>query len=100
MEPSTRVRYFVRNHSNQPLEVHLPGGVLVVSPYAEGEIGERDLECAQLKVFRQQRLVSVREQAEPDTGPAEAAGEGNEAETPVTGKPAGAKRRGTGKKEA
>ncbi len=100
MEPSPRVRYFVRNHSNQPLELHLPGAVLVVSPYQEAEIREPDLECAQLKVFRKQRLVSVREQEDPgETSPAEAAGAGTDAETPVTGKPAGGKRRGTGKKE-
>jgi hypothetical protein len=90
----------VRNHQNQPLELHLPGGVLIVSPHEEQQIGEADLENAQLRVFRKQRLVSVREEADPgDTDPAVAAGEGNDAETPVTGKPAGGKRRGTGKKE-
>ena len=78
MEPSKRVRYFVRNHQNQPLELHLPGGVLVVSPNEEAEIREADLEHGQLRVFRKQRLVSVREEAEAaDTEPAEA-GRGGE----------------------
>ncbi len=100
MEPSKRVRYFVRNHQNQPLELHLPGGVMVVSPNEEAEIREADLEHGQLRVFRKQRLVSVREEAQAaDTEPAEAGGAGKDAATPVTGKAGGGKRRGAGKKE-
>jgi len=100
LEPSKRVRYFVRNHQNQPLELHFPGGVLVVSPHAEAEIREADLEHGQLKVFRKQRLVSVREEAEAaDIQPADAAGAEKDATTPVTGKAGGGKRRGAGKKE-
>jgi hypothetical protein len=100
VEPSKRVRYFVRNHQNQPLELHLAGGVVVVGPYREEPIGEGDLENAQLKVFRKKRLVSVREEADSeDAEPAEAAGEGSDTVTPVTEKSGGVKRRGTSKKE-
>lgn len=99
MEPSKRVRYFVRNHQNQPLELHLPGGVLVVSPNEEAEIREADLEHGQLKFFRKQRLVSVREEGQAgDTEPADGAEPGKET-TPVTEKAGGGKRRGASKKE-
>jgi hypothetical protein len=98
MEPSKHVRYFVTNHQNQPLELHLSGGVVVVHSRQEKEIREGDLNNAQLKVFRKQLLVSVREAAETaEQATAETAVEGPSEEASPTEKPDGVKRRGTKK---
>lgn len=100
MEPSKHVRYFVRNHQNQPLELHLSDRVVVVHSLEEKEIREGDLQSAQLKVFRKQRLISVREAAEPvEQAPEQPAVEGSSEEASPTEKPDGVKRRGTSKKE-
>jgi hypothetical protein len=100
VEPSKHVRYFVTNHQNQPLELHLSGSVVVLPSRQEKEISEGDLKNAQLKVFRKQLLVSVREAAEPaEQAPEEAAAEESSEEVSPTERPGGVKRRGTSKKE-
>jgi hypothetical protein len=101
VELPKRVRYFVMNHRSQPLELHLSGGVVVLDSHQEKEIRETDLESAQLRVFRKQRLVSVREVADPvaHVEPAKPAEPERSAAATPTEKPEGVKRRGTGKKE-
>jgi hypothetical protein len=80
MSDATRVRYFVRNHQSQPVELHLVTGVLWLGPRGEGEIQRGDLEAPQLTVLRRNRLVSVREVAEtlsqtaPEAAPGKPAG--------------------------
>jgi hypothetical protein len=61
MSDETRVRYFVRNHQNQPVELHLVTSVVSLGPRGEGEVQAGDLEAPQLKVLRRNRLVTVRE---------------------------------------
>ena len=74
MSEETRVRYFVRNHQNQPVELHLVTGVVSLGPRGEGEVQGDDLEAPQLKVLRRHRLVTVREviealsKAAPESG--------------------------------
>lgn len=64
------VHHFVRNHQNQPLELHLSTGVLVLGPRAEAELQEIDLAAPQLKVLRRNRLVTTREVIETLPQPA------------------------------
>jgi len=59
-----RVHYFVRNHQNQPLELHLATGLIVLGPRGEGEVHELDLATPQLKVLQRNRLVTTREAIE------------------------------------
>ena len=61
MSEEKRVRYFVRNHQNQPLELHLATGLIVLGPRGEGEVHELDLATPQLKVLQRKRLVTTRE---------------------------------------
>lgn len=70
MSEGKRVRYFVTNHQNQPLELYLPGGQIVLGPRADAEIQQSDLAAAQLAVLRRNRVLTTREVeeavAEPD----------------------------------
>jgi hypothetical protein len=59
-----QVRYFIRNQQNQPLELYLSTGVLVLGPRAEAEVASADLTLSQVKVFLKQRLVTTREAVE------------------------------------
>ena len=61
MSDGKRVRCFVTNHQNQPLELYLPGGQIVLGPRAEAEVQQSDLAAAQLEVLRQNRLLTTRE---------------------------------------
>jgi hypothetical protein len=65
------VRHFVTNHRNQPVELHLPSGVIVLGPREEVEIQEVDLATPQLEVLRQNRLITTRAVVEtpPVTAP-------------------------------
>jgi hypothetical protein len=66
-----RIRYFVRNQQNQPVELHLSSGLIVLGPREEAEVGQAALSEPQMKVFQKQRLVTAREALEPVAGPAE-----------------------------
>lgn len=63
MSEEKRVRYFVRNQQNQPVELHLRGGVKVLGPREEAEVGGEALSEPQMKVFQKLRLVTARQEA-------------------------------------
>jgi hypothetical protein len=89
MSEGKRVRYFVTNHQNQPLELYLPGGQIVLGPRAEAEVRQSDLAAAQLGVLRRKRLLTTREVEEGVEEPAVA----NSPEDAGTPKPARSKGR-------
>src|ERR1041385_8669974 len=72
-----RTRCLLTNHENQPLELHLPDGVLVIGPRAEHEIGEADLATPQVRALARARIVTSRMVA-----PAAARAETPKAEAP------------------
>jgi len=59
-----RIHYFVTNQCNQPLELHLKTGVVVLNALSEAEVQEVDLATPQLRVLRQNRLITTRELVE------------------------------------
>lgn len=61
MNGQKRIRYFVTNQRNQPLELHLKTGVIVLNALGEAEVQEVDLAAPQLRVLRQNRLITTRE---------------------------------------
>ena len=80
MSEENRARYFVRNHQNQPVELHLATGLVVLGPREEGEVHELDLATPQLKVLQRKRLVTTREVVEtrpPAAPPGEPDDQGN-----------------------
>jgi hypothetical protein len=77
-----QVRYFIRNQQNQPLELHLSSGVLVLGPRQEAEVGPADLTLPQVKVFLKQRLVTTREAIEENKEAEEAGAYGGGAQVP------------------
>ncbi len=78
MGEEERIRYFVTNHQNQPVELHLATGVLVLGPHQQAEVRADDLAAPQLAVLRQQRLLMTRTSVEPlpDVPPAGLTDEG------------------------
>lgn len=64
MSEETRVRYVVTNHQDQPVELHLATGVIVLEPRGEAEVQEADLDTPQLQVLRLNRLITTRQVVE------------------------------------
>jgi hypothetical protein len=60
-----RIRYFVRNQQNQPVELHFSSGLVVLGPRQELEIGAPNLGEPQFKELCRRRLLTTREVAEP-----------------------------------
>ena len=60
MSDEKRNRYLLTNHQNQPLELHLPSGVVVIGPRGEREILEADLAVPQVRVLARTRTISFR----------------------------------------
>ena len=71
MGEEQRVRYYVTNQQNQPLELHLATRVIVLGAGEEAEVREDELSTPQLGALRQNRLITTREAA--DEAPAGAA---------------------------
>ena len=67
-------RYFVTNHQNQPLELHLATRLIVLGAGEEVEVQQEELSAPQLGVLRQNRLITTRASADdaPADAPAEA----------------------------
>jgi hypothetical protein len=55
-----RSRYFITNHQNQPLELHLATGVIVLGAREEVEVRKEDLAAPQLGTLRHNRLITTR----------------------------------------
>jgi hypothetical protein len=81
MGEETHVRYFVTNHQNQPLELHLTTGLVVLGPGEETAVEKSALRSPQVEVLRRNRLIAIREAVEvldpasraeesPETAPA------------------------------
>jgi hypothetical protein len=73
-----KVRHIVTNHQNQPVELHLPSGLLVLPPRGRSELSETDLAAPQLRVLRASGLITTHEvspaaKAEGDAEPLPAA---------------------------
>jgi hypothetical protein len=60
----THVRYIVTNHQDQPVELHLVTGVIVLGPREEAEVQEVDLGTPQLQVLQLNRLITTRQVVE------------------------------------
>lgn len=74
MSEEKRSRYFVTNHQNQPVELHLATGVMVLGFMEEAEVQEDDLAIPQLRVLQANRLIAVTTHAPVET-PSEALSE-------------------------
>jgi len=57
------VRHIVTNHQNQPIELHLPSGLLVLPPRGRADVSETDFLAPQLQVLRASRLITTHEVA-------------------------------------
>lgn len=55
-----RVRCFVTNQQDQPIELYLASGVVVLAPRGEAELKEIDLAAPQLEALRRCRLITTR----------------------------------------
>ncbi|HEX8150640.1 MAG TPA: hypothetical protein VF591_25875 [Pyrinomonadaceae bacterium] len=64
MGEEQRVRYYVTNQQNQPLELHLAERVIVLGAGEEAEVREDELSTPQLGALRQNRLITTREAAD------------------------------------
>ena len=64
MSEETHVRYIVTNHQDQPVELHLATGVIVLGPRGEAEVQEVDLGTPQLQVLQLNRLITTRQVVE------------------------------------
>lgn len=70
MSDAEKGRYVVVNHQNQPVELYLPSGLIVLPPRGQAELAEADLAAPQLRVLCASRVVTTREAApaEPQPG--------------------------------
>jgi hypothetical protein len=59
-----KVRHIVTNQQNQPVELHLPSGLIVLPPRGRTELSETDLSAPQLQVLRASRLIALHEVAQ------------------------------------
>lgn len=73
--------YIVLNQRDQPVELHLAGGVVVVPPRGQVELSADDVTSPQLQALMQRRVFVVR-LAPPPTEP-EAETPSADAETPA-----------------
>jgi hypothetical protein len=60
-----QLRYIVTNHQNQPVELHLPSGLVVLPPRGRATLTAADLAARQLQVLTASRLVGLHEEAVP-----------------------------------
>jgi hypothetical protein len=67
-----KVPHLVTNHQNQPVELYLPSGLVVLPPRGQAVASEADLAAPQLRVLRSRRLITTHEVA-PAVKPAAAA---------------------------
>ena len=72
MSETEEVRHIVINQTNQPVELHLPSGLIVLAPRGRAEVSESDLSAPQLQELRRSRLVE-HERAAAKPGGEEAA---------------------------
>jgi hypothetical protein len=63
-------KYRITNLRAQPLELHLPGRVLVLEPRGQAEVGEGEVTVPQLAHLARRRLVSVRRESAAPATPA------------------------------
>jgi hypothetical protein len=49
------------NYRNQPVELHLPGGLIVLPPRGRATLAQADLASPQLRVLEASRVIGVRE---------------------------------------
>jgi hypothetical protein len=94
MSDRESIRHFAMNHQNQPLELHLRTGLVVLGPRQEAEIDEADLETPQLEVLQKSRLLTMREVRLEQAGVEADATNASEESSGTVGK-----RRSTSKKE-
>lgn len=100
MSQDDPVRHIVRNNQNQPVELHLPSGVLVLLPRETAELSEDDLAAPQLRALQRGRRITLQRSTEPPpvTGPPStpeaSSGHGDTAQT-SSGATARTRRRGT-----
>ncbi len=73
-------RYCITNQRAQPLELHLPGRVLIVGPHAQAELSAAELAEPQLQHLRRRRLLHVSPLAPPVAPPPVAPPSGGETE--------------------
>jgi hypothetical protein len=60
-----QLRHIVTNHQNQPVELHLPSGLVVLPPRGRATIMAADLAARQLQVLMASRLVGLHEEVVP-----------------------------------
>ena len=65
MSQDDPVRHIVRNNQNQPVELHLPSGVLVLLPRETAELSEDDLAAPQLRALQRGRRITLQRSTEP-----------------------------------
>lgn len=103
MEQDDNVRHMVRNQQRQPVELHLPSGVLLLLPGEIAEVSEADLAAPQLQLLCTSRLISTQRSTVSASDPDEADEDSNNpaetADTPAGNHPK-AKRRSVSKDRA
>ncbi|MBB6253144.1 hypothetical protein [Nitrospirillum iridis] len=90
MTDAQPVRHIITNHQNQPLELHLPSGLVMLPPRGRLAVSVGDLAARQLQVLQADRLIGLHEEADPPAA-AEPADEGDAA-PPVAQKSRGARK--------
>ena len=63
MSNAEKARYIVTNQQNQPVELHVPSGLVVLPPRGRADISPSDLSAPQLLALRLSRLVMIDEVA-------------------------------------
>lgn len=83
MSDPQSARHLVINHQNQPVELHLPSGLVVLPPRGQAVVSEADLAAPQLRVLCSGRQITTHEVA-PAAEPGDAAevGLGAQDDTP------------------
>ena len=106
MEQDDSVRHTVRNNQRQPVELHLPSGVLLLLPGETADVSEADLAAPQLQLLCAGRLISAHRSTSPDSDSASSedgdeTAEDSDDNSETAGMPPGdhpkAKRRGASK---
>jgi hypothetical protein len=62
-------RHIVTNQQNQPIELHLTWGVVVLEAGASAEVRESDLAHPQLQVLQRNKFITTRPTAEALSSP-------------------------------
>ena len=70
MSDEKRTNYLLRNHQSQPIELHLPDGVVVIGPRGEREVAGSDLSLPQVRALARARVISSRAVTRKATEPA------------------------------